>query len=202
LPAQQVGERVWERREEFLTLNPAGDTPVLVVDGEAPVPGASVIAEYLDETYGSELGDCRLLPRDLSRRVEVRRLMDWFNGKFFAEVSGPLIAERFKQYMPLDAGGGSPDHAVLRAAREIMSYHLAYIDLLLMDEQDWLVGNRLTYADLAAAAHLSTADYLGKIAWSADGSGRTWYERMQSRPAFKAMMSEGWREFARLAGRA
>ena len=43
-----VEERVWERREEFLALNPAGTTPVLVEEGRSAVPGASIIAEYLD----------------------------------------------------------------------------------------------------------------------------------------------------------
>ena len=50
LTARLVEERVWERREEFLMLNPAGTTPVLVEEGVPPVPGAAIIAEYLDET--------------------------------------------------------------------------------------------------------------------------------------------------------
>ena len=52
LTARLVEERVWERREEFLMLNPAGTTPVLVEEGVPPVPGAAIIAEYLDETRG------------------------------------------------------------------------------------------------------------------------------------------------------
>jgi|SRR5215217_469042 glutathione S-transferase len=44
-------ERPWERRIEYLGLNPAGSTPTLV-DGEVVAPGAAVIAEYLDETRG------------------------------------------------------------------------------------------------------------------------------------------------------
>src|SRR5215471_18111168 len=43
LPAQLIEERVWERREEFLTLNPAGTVPVLAVDDQPPVPGAAII---------------------------------------------------------------------------------------------------------------------------------------------------------------
>ena len=45
-------ERAWERREEFLLLNPAGHTPVLVAEGYPAIPGAGVIAEYLAEQYG------------------------------------------------------------------------------------------------------------------------------------------------------
>ena len=36
-----VEERVWERREEFLALNPEGTTPVLVEEGQPAVPGAT-----------------------------------------------------------------------------------------------------------------------------------------------------------------
>ena len=42
-----------ERNPEFLRLNPAGRTPVFVDDDGTVVPGACVIAEYLDETRGS-----------------------------------------------------------------------------------------------------------------------------------------------------
>ncbi|OYX13236.1 MAG: glutathione S-transferase, partial [Rhizobiales bacterium 32-66-8] len=59
-----VEERVWERRAEFLALNPAGETPVLVEQQAPSVPGAAIIAEYLDETRGLALGDRRLLPED------------------------------------------------------------------------------------------------------------------------------------------
>ncbi len=90
LTARAVEERVWERREDFLVLNPAGTTPVLVTEGHPPVPGAAIIAEFLDEIRGGELGELRLLPRESGARVEVRRLMSWFHDKFFAEVSGPL----------------------------------------------------------------------------------------------------------------
>jgi glutathione S-transferase len=101
IAARTVEERVWERRQEFLILNPACTTPVVVEEGRPAIPGAAVIAEYLDETRGGELGELRLLPREIGTRVEVRRLMSWFNDKFFAEVSGPLTTERlYKRQMP------------------------------------------------------------------------------------------------------
>src|SRR3981189_771491 len=68
------GEGVGERREESLVPTPACTTPVLVEEGHPAVPGAAIIAEYLDETRGPELGEQRLLPRELGSRVEVRRL--------------------------------------------------------------------------------------------------------------------------------
>jgi glutathione S-transferase len=190
LTARPVEERVWERREEFLILNPAGTTPVLVEEGRPAIPGAAVIAEYLDDTRGDDLGPNRFLPRDPSGRVEVRRLMSWFNDKFFAEVSGPITMERFyKRHMPVSAGGGSPDTEVLRAARNNIRYHLAYIGWLVRT-RDWLAGERLSYADLAAAAHLSAVDYLGDVPWNEDEAAKAWYARVKSRPSFRPILAE------------
>jgi glutathione S-transferase len=190
LEARLVEERVWDRREGFLMLNPAGTTPVLIDEGHPAVPGAAIIAEYLDETLGAELGDRRLLPTDLGGRVEVRRLASWFNDKFFAEVSGPLVTERFyRRHMRIEQGGGPPDTEAIRAARTNIRYHLAYIGWLVRT-RDWLCGERLSYADLAAAAHLSSADYLGDVPWNEDEAAKTWYARIKSRPSFRAILAD------------
>jgi len=190
LASRLVEERVWERREEFLLLNPAGATPVLVEEGHPAIPGAGIIAEYLDEEHGHEISHHRLLPRDIDQRIEVRRLLSWFNDKFFAEVSGPLSMERFyKRHMPVSAGGGSPDTEVIRAARHNIRYHLAHIGWLVRT-RDWLGGERLSYADLAAAAHLSVVDYLGDVPWKEDEAAKNWYARVKSRPSFRPMLAE------------
>jgi glutathione S-transferase len=185
-----VEERVWDRRHEFLAVNPAGTIPVLLEEGTPPVPETQIIAEYLDETRGARLGEHRLLPFDIGMRVETRRLTHWFAYKFFAEVSGPLITERvFKRHMTLEQGGGPPDTDEIRAALANIRYHLAYIGWLVR-KRNWLAGDRLTYADLAAAAHLSSVDYLGDVPWKEDEAARAWYARMKSRPCFRPLLSE------------
>src|SRR5262249_56738918 len=119
--------RTWEGRRAFLVIIAAGATRVLVDEGLPPIPGAAIIAEYLDELCGDTF-ERRLLPREASQRIEVRRLMSWFNDKFFAEVSGPLTAERlYKRHMPLNAGGGPPQTQVLPAARHHTRHPHAYI---------------------------------------------------------------------------
>ena len=188
--AKLIEERVWERRTEFLMLNPAGTTPVLVEEGALAVPGAGVIAEYLDEARGATVTERRLLPAEQGARVEVRRLMSWFNDKFFGEVSGPLVTERvYKRHMPAAAGGGAPDTETLRAAKSNIKYHLAYIGWLVR-KRDWLAGDNLTYADLSAAAHLSVADYLGDVPWDEDETAKSWYARIKSRPSFRGLLAE------------
>ena len=190
LETRRVEEKTWERREEFLVMNPAGTTPVLVADGAPPIPGAAIIAEYIDETAGDAAGDRRLLPPDPERRVEVRRLTAWFNEKFFAEVSGPLVMERcYKRYMSKEQGGGSPDTDAIRAARINIRYHLAYIGWLVR-ERDCLAGDQISFADIAAAAHLSAVDYLGDVPWNEDEAAKNWYARVKSRPSFRPILAE------------
>jgi glutathione S-transferase len=184
-----VEERFWERREEFLLLNPAGEIPVLVADGQPAVPGASIIAEYIEEMLPPD-GAERLLPHSPAQRVEVRRLAAWFNDKFHAEVSSPLVTERvFKRHMTRDQGGGPPDTDLLRAARHNIRYHLSYIGWL-VQTRDWLAGDRLSLADLAAAAHLSSIDYLGEVPWSEDEAAKNWYARVKSRPSFRPILAD------------
>jgi glutathione S-transferase len=185
-----VEERTWERRPEFLKLNPAGDTPVLIEEGAPPVPSAAIIVEYLCETHGEKVAGFRLMPSEPGARVEVRRLTQWFNDKFFAEASGPLVMERiYKRYIPSDRGGGPPNTDAMRAARNNIRYHLAYIGWLVRT-RDWLAGDSLTFADLAAAAHLSTVDYLGDVPWDEDETAKNWYARIKSRPSFRTLLAE------------
>jgi len=185
-----MDERPWDRREDFLKLNPAGTTPVLIADDMPAVPGAGIIAEYIDEVHGPHVKDRRLLPASQAERVEVRRLMAWFNEKFFEEASGPLVTERiYKRFMSEDIGGGAPSMDVIRAATANVRYHLAYIGWLART-RNFLAGDRLSYADLVAAAHLSAIDYLGDVPWSEDDAAKAWYARIKSRPSFRPLLSE------------
>lgn len=185
-----VEERPWERREEFLRLNPAGTTPVLVEQSGLAVPGAAIIAEYLDETRGLGLSGRRLLPDTTGARVEVRRLLHWFLVKFDAEVTEYLVTEKiYKRFMKSDAGGGPPDMGAIRAGRTNVRYHLKYIGYLI-GHRRWIAGDELTYADLAAAAHLSCVDYLGDVPWEEDEMAKDWYARMKSRPSFRAILAD------------
>ncbi|HEY0223818.1 MAG TPA: glutathione S-transferase family protein [Pseudolabrys sp.] len=190
IEARLIEERFWERREDFLLLNPAGEIPVLAADGQPAVPGAGIIAEFIEETRNAQPGDGGLLPPTPGQRVEVRRLANWFNDKFHREVSGPLVMERvFKRHMTLEQGGGPPDTETMRAARANIRYHLAYIGWL-VQTRDWLAGERLSLADLAAAAHLSAADYLGDVPWTENEAAKNWYARVKSRPSFRPLLAD------------
>jgi glutathione S-transferase len=94
-----------------------------------------------------------------------------------------------KRYMTQEQGGGPPDTEALRAARHNIRYHLAYIGWLVRT-RDWLAGDRLSLADLAAAAHLSAADYLDEVPWNEDEAAKNWYARVKSRPSFRTILAD------------
>jgi glutathione S-transferase len=186
IAAEMVEERAADRRPELLALDPAGRTPVFIDDDGTVVPSA-VIAEYLDETYGPTRGVQRLLPVEKRARVETRRLVDWFNVKFFEEVTSWLVTEKvYKRFSPQ---GGAPDMDLVRVGRANIRHHMRYIGYL-TSTRNWIAGDKLTYADFAAAAHLSCADYLGDVPWEEDEAAKHWYQRVKSRPAFRPILAD------------
>jgi glutathione S-transferase len=100
--------------------------------------------------------------------------------------------ERFyRRLMRIEQGGGPPDTDAIRAARINVRYHIAYIGWLVRT-RDWLAGDQMSLADLAAAAHLSTVDYLGDVPWTEDEVSKNWYARVKSRPSFRPLLAETW----------
>jgi glutathione S-transferase len=186
-----VEEAPWERSQALLKLNPAGDLPVFVDDDGTTVAGAAVVAEYLAETRGVRVGEATLMPVTPAERAEVRRLMTWFLGKADTEVTAYLLSEKVYKRRLAAANGsaGAPDPAAIRAARANIKYHLRYIGYLAA-RRNCLAGRDFTFADLAAAAELSTIDYLGEAPWDEDATAKTWYARVKSRPSFRALLSD------------
>jgi glutathione S-transferase len=175
-------EKIWERREDFLTLSPACEVPVLIEDDGTSIPGKGVIAEYLDEAYPEP----PLLGRVPLDRAETRRLVAWFDTKFGEEVSFNLIEEKImKRFLGL----GHPNPSAIRAGLANIHYHLDYIGWL-CDRRRWLAGDAFSLADIAAAAQLSAIDYLGDVPWEDHQGARDWYARVKSRPSLRAILAD------------
>ncbi|HET7718274.1 MAG TPA: glutathione S-transferase family protein [Bauldia sp.] len=184
-----VERHPFDRDDEFLALNPAGTLPMLVDETDGVVIGPQVISEYLFETRGHRLGEATLMPDTPRGRAEVRRLVSWFLDKFDQEVTAYLINEKvFKRNAPR-GNGGPPDAAAIRAARTNIRYHLRYIGYLAA-RRNCLAGRELSFADLAAAAHLSCTDYLGEVPWEEDTMAKQWYARVKSRPSFRQLLAD------------
>ncbi|NQV56010.1 MAG: glutathione S-transferase family protein [Rhodospirillales bacterium] len=182
LKFEMVVEQVWERRREFLALNPAGEVPVLVEPDDTVLADSQAICEYLDEVQPEP----NLGGRTSHERAEVRRLVSWFDRKFDAEVGENLIGEKvMKRFLGL----GQPNSEFIRAAQKNIHTHLDYIAFL-VDRRHWLAGEEMTLADITAAAHLSAVDYLGDVPWADHKQAKNWYSRIKSRPSFRPILSE------------
>lgn len=177
-----LAEPVWERRPDFLALNPAGEVPVLENADGTTLADSQAIVEYLEEM----LPEPPLIGRDAGERAEVRRLVGWFDRKFNCEVTDNLVGEKVVNRL---LRIGQPDSRAIRAGHQNVRIHLDYIGFL-MERRTWLAGDRLTLADLTAAAHLSCVDYLGDVPWDQYEEAKTWYARIKSRPCFRSLLAD------------
>jgi glutathione S-transferase len=183
IQAELLRENPWERRDEFMDVNPAGETPVLVeTERGITLIGSQPIAEYFEETVEK----VPMIHGDAAQRAEIRRLTQWFDEKLFREVVEPLMVERMRKRL---VSKESPDTRVLREAMKTGNNHLDYLDYLL-DHRRWLAGPALSLADFTAAAHLSVIDYLGAVDWRGHKQTKDWYSVMKSRPAFRPLLGE------------
>lgn len=180
--------RYWERPKAFLALNPSGLTPVLVEQATALEPLVICEARAILEHLEREVSGPDLLGATPAERAETRRLMQWFDRKFDAEVDAYLLQEKLEKRL---TKMGAPDLYSLRQGREALRGHLTYMEKLL-GGRDWLAGRRLTLADFAAAAHLSVIDYFGDVPWRDFGQVKTWYMKIKSRPAFRPLLLDRW----------
>ncbi|WP_432448236.1 FtsZ-binding protein FzlA [Aliiroseovarius marinus] len=181
IEVELVEERYWERSAEFLRRNPAGKVPILKIDGKLMTESAP-ICEYLEEAYPMP----SLLPEDADGRYEVRRLVAWFDDKFHNEVTSNLLYERVNKKV---MGAGYPESSKIKAGAKAVKYHLDYMGWLL-DQRRWLAGNMMTLADFAAAAHLSSLDYISDVDWNRNENVREWYAKIKSRPAFRSILAD------------
>ncbi|WP_166039663.1 glutathione S-transferase family protein [Sphingosinicella sp. YJ22] len=183
VPFELVRESPWERRDEFVDLNPAGRTPVMVESDRGIVLiDSRAICDYFEETVDA----VPMIPGPATDRAEIRRLVAWLDEQLYADVVGPLLEERMRKRL---VKREAPDTKVLREAMRACNAHLDYLDYLL-DHRRWLAGPLLTLADLAAAAHLSVADYLGGVDWRGHKQTVDWYGVMKSRPSFRPLLAE------------
>jgi glutathione S-transferase len=175
-------EKVWERRPEFLAVNPAGQVPVLVDEDGTTVSDSVAICEYLEELHPEP----PLIGTTPKAHAEVRRLQAWFDLKFNHEVTRNLVGEKMmKRFLGL----GEPSSAAIRAGLQNIHYHLDYVGYL-ADRRNWLAGDEFSLADIAAGAQISAVDYIGDVPWDQHPRAREWYARLKSRPSFRPLLAD------------
>jgi len=181
IECELIEERYWEQDADFLRRNPAAKVPVLKIDGRT-LSESAAICEYLEEVYP----DVALMPQKADERYEVRRLVGWFDDKFHREVTANLVYERVNKKV---MGQGYPDSKNVKAGAKAIKFHLDYLTWLL-EHRRWLAGNEMTLADFAAAAHLSSLDYISDVDWNRSETVKDWYAKIKSRPAFRSILAD------------
>ncbi|MGB0935731.1 MAG: glutathione S-transferase family protein [Alphaproteobacteria bacterium] len=182
LECQLELEKMWKPRETFTKLNPSGRIPVLVDLNDTVVCENYAICEYLEEAYPERnfLGD------NIYSRAETRRLVSWFDNKFNEDVTQKIVFEKiYKRYFNM----GHPDATAMRDGQKNFFQHLDYISYLI-DRRHWLAGDTYSLADITAAAHLSSLDFLGDVSWDRWPLVKDWYMRIKSRPTFRPLLND------------
>ena len=176
-----VEEPVWKKRLEFLKLNAAGKVPVLIINGKVLCESTSIF-EYLEEIYPSP----PLLPSEISKKAEARRLSFWFDDKFHGEVTSNLLYERVYKKI---SKTGHPDSDLIKEGAKKIKFHLDYMNWLL-EKRRWLACDYMTIADFSAAAHLSCLDYINDVDWERSNLVKEWYAKIKSRPSFRSLLAD------------
>ena len=135
IEVERVEERYWEQDPDFMRRNPAGKVPVLQLDGIIMSESAA-ICEYIEETRPEP----SLMPCDPVQRLEVRRLVSWFDDKFHDEVTSKLLYERVNKKVMKQ---GFPDSRNVKDGAKAIKYHIDYMAWLL-DHRRWLAGDSAT----------------------------------------------------------
>ena len=178
-----ISEKPWEHREEFLMINPAGTTPVLVLSNDSLIRGIYPTIEFLEELDIQP----KLLVGDAENRAHIRFVFNWFTEKFYNEVTKYILSEKIISRILYTEN--SPNSTAIRAAKKNIMYHLDYIAYLLSNNT-YLCGEKVTIGDCAAAAQLSVLDLVGDVPWEYNGKVKAWYALMKSRPSLSAILKD------------
>ena len=138
----------------------------LLVDGDAQVPEASIIIEYLDRHHpGTE----RMIPGDPDAALEVRLLDRFFDNYVHAPMQA-IVSDRQRE-------PGTQDRAGVAQARAMLDTALGWLDAR-MANREWAVGDGFSLAECAAAPPLFYSDWV-----------HPWQDRFANVAAYRARLN-------------
>jgi glutathione S-transferase len=152
------------RSDQYRALNVMGEAPMLEHRG-ARLTQSGVILDYLATTLG------RLGPSDDAERREILRWLLWDNHKLTSYTATLRFLRTF---------GKDPDPAVLGFLRTRAEAAWAVLDKHLAGRR-YMVGDRLTIADLSLCGYLFWPDEIGTD-WNALPAIRDWLSRIRDEP--------------------
>jgi glutathione S-transferase len=180
VPSETIDIRAGDnRREPFLSKNPSGQCPALVLDNGAVLAEITAICEYLDEigpagaTLIGKTSEERAETRMWSRRIDLNILEPMANG--FRYSDGLKMFENRMRCIPAAA-------ADLKA---IAQDKLTWLDGLIAG-RTYICGERLTMADILLFVFV---DFFAAIKQPLNENNKNilaWYGRMKARPSTAA----------------
>jgi glutathione S-transferase len=168
------------RQGKYKEKNPAGQLPCLELDDGTHLSEVTAICEYIEDIHPSpaligtdpiEKAETRMW----TRRVDLNIIEPLANGFRYGE--GLAL---FKDRIPTvpEASDG-----LKRVART----NLAWLDEL-MDDKQYLCGDRFTMADILLFAFLDFGAGVGQPLPADLGKVRAWFERVGARPSAAASL--------------
>lgn len=180
-------ENFWEKREKFREINPTCEIPFLAVqqedfDGKKSLLlwGKNTIIEYLRKKYPVET----LLKGDLRQQMNIMKYDEFFDSKFYEEVTKPILNERVYTFYKKKR---EPNIYIIKLARINLGEHLKFVEKILK-KRDYIACDSFTLADLSLACQISSLDYLGEINWQQYPILKEWYAPIKSKPAFRDIL--------------
>jgi glutathione S-transferase len=155
------------RTAAYRTINVMGEVPVLLHEGRT-LSQSGVILDYLAEKLG------RFVARDAEERRELLRWLLFDNHKLTSYTATLRFMRTFAK---------NPDPAVIaefrrraEAAWTVLNAHL--------DGRSFVVGDRLTIADLSLAGYLFWPEEIG-VDWDDYPHLRDWLGRLRGQPRWR-----------------
>jgi glutathione S-transferase len=194
----------------YLKLNPKGVVPTLVHDG-VPLIESTLICEYLDDAFP----DPALKPKEAAARANMRLWSKYVDEGLFEGVTELSFSAMFREKMEnmpeetrqirfrnigdprrrdrfmstYERGVQSPFvlHAI--GAYERAFKHMEYE---LSEGGPWLLGERVTLADINLMPLVARLSYLGLLeVWTHDRPHVwAWWQRTQEWPSFKSGLAD------------
>ena len=173
-------ENYWNPQTNFLLMNPGAFFPVLFVEENKYIVGSNVIVEFLEEFKNT------LSLLDEKNRYEIKRMINWFEYIFKKDVVEPILHEKiFKRFEEKK----NPDSKNIRKALENLKFNLSYFEYLIGDN-DYIAGDKITYADIFFACSISVLDYLDELNFRNFDKVKDLYFKIKSRPSFKNILKD------------
>lgn len=159
------------KQPAYLAINPFGQVPALVDDGET-VLDAQAILVYLAQKYGGETW----LPTDAISLSKIVRWLSTTAGEVRQGVENARLYHLFGAKTINFERAAEKSHLILQQ----LDNHLA--------DHDWLEFGRITIADIAVFPYVALAPD-GQISLDAYPNVLAWIERIKHQPNFIGMRS-------------